>query len=173
MYEEIRIIISYSRNVNSFSPQQFEIIIKKKVTVFNQPVKWHGIDDIFVTVDDLDSISSGDVPDDDLVVVARAQQHVFSRWVPFQDGDPPPMTLEIQQVLFQILVDRLQATVRDVPQLDGAIVWSGSDDVVVERVPFNVRHRTRMTWHCKWTRVTLLLFTPDGKNAPWKVLTAK
>ena len=49
-----------------------------------------------------------------------------------------PVPLEIDQVFIEIVDD---ATVRDVPELDGAIFAGAGDNVVVERVPFYVQHR--------------------------------
>lgn len=45
------------------------------------------------------------------------------------------MSIEFNEVFVEIVG---QSTVRDVPELDGAVLGAAGDDVVVERVPFDV-----------------------------------
>ena len=46
------------------------------------------------------------------------------------------MTLKLYEILVEIVCE---SRVRDVPQLDRAVLRGRRDDVVVERVPFNVQ----------------------------------
>jgi hypothetical protein len=48
-----------------------------------------------------------------------------------------PVSLQFHEVFREVI---LEAGIRDVPQLDGAVLGGGGDDVVVERVPFYVVH---------------------------------
>ena len=59
-----------------------------------RPIKGHGVDDVIVTLDVVDGLGSTDVPDDDAVVVAAAQQDVLGRRVPLDDGHAPPRILK-------------------------------------------------------------------------------
>ena len=52
------------------------------------------------------------------------------------------MALQLDNVLREIAG---QPPVRDVPQLDGAVLGRAGDDVVVERVPFDVKDLTAVT----------------------------
>ncbi len=56
------------------------------------------------------------------------------------------MSLQIDNVVVEVAGESL---VGDVPQLDGAVLATGCDNVVVERVPLDVQH---------WTAVTADLF---------------
>jgi len=44
-----------------------------------------------VALDVVDCLGPSDVPDDDAMVVAAAQQDVLGRRVPFDDGHSPPV----------------------------------------------------------------------------------
>jgi hypothetical protein len=46
-----------------------------------------------------------------------------------------PVSIEFNEVFIEVVG---QAAVRDVPELDGAVFGAAGDDVVVERVPFDV-----------------------------------
>jgi len=46
------------------------------------PVKRHGVDGLWVTLDGVGHASGGDVPDEDAVIVAGAEQDVLGRGMP-------------------------------------------------------------------------------------------
>ena len=49
------------------------------------------------------------------------------------------MSLQLDEILCEI---RVEPPIRDVPELDGAVLGRRGDDVVVERVPLDVQHGT-------------------------------
>lgn len=54
------------------------------------------------------------------------------------------MSIEFNEVFVEIVG---QSTVRDVPELDGAVLGAAGDDVVVERVPFDVGYGSTVPIH--------------------------
>ena len=50
-----------------------------------------------------------------------------------------PVTLEFDEIFIEIIC---QSGVRDVPQLHCAVLGGGGNDVVVERIPFDVENGT-------------------------------
>jgi len=55
-----------------------------------------------------------------------------------------PVSIEFNEVFVEIVG---QSTVRDVPELDGAVLGAAGDDVVVERVPFDVGYGSTVPIH--------------------------
>lgn len=56
------------------------------------------------------------------------------------------MSIEFDEVFVEVVG---QSSVGNVPELDGAVLCAAGDDVVVERVPFDVRHRATVTINLK------------------------
>ena len=52
------------------------------------------------------------------------------------------MALEINEMFVEIICE---SAVGDVPHLDGAVLGRAGDNVVVERVPFDVQHLSAVT----------------------------
>ena len=59
--------------------------------------------------------------------------------VDFETGkeDTLPVSLQLDEKVIEVAGE---PSVRDVPQLDGAVLRGRGDDVVVERVPLDVQH---------------------------------
>ena len=60
------------------------------------------------------------------------------------------MSLQLNEVLCEVAG---QAAVRNVPQLDRAVLGRRRNDVVVERVPFDVQNGTAVTGDLKIKRL--------------------
>ena len=56
------------------------------------------------------------------------------------------MALQLDEVLREVFV---QPPIGDVPQLHGAVLRRGGDDVVVERVPLNVQNLPAVSGYLK------------------------
>ncbi len=98
-----------------------------------------------MTVDDVDGLSPRDVPHEDEVIVAGAQEDVFGRRVPLETHHAASMALQLDQEVGEVGGREPQTAIGNVPQLYGAVLGGAGDDVVVERVPFDVQHGSTVT----------------------------
>ena len=88
-----------------------------------RPIEGHGVDDVIVTLDVVDGLGSPDVPDDDAVIVAAAQQDVLGRRVPLDDGYAPPRILKLK---CQLQTTRSLDLVMILPSSVWPFIWLGS-----------------------------------------------
>lgn len=73
------------------------------------------------------------------VVKASAEKEIFAGVVPLNNTNTTLVALQDNDGLGHIL---LQAAIGDLPDTNGAIFGAGSNDVVIERAPLEVQHRS-------------------------------
>ncbi len=97
-------------------------------------------------VEDPDGVALGNVPDDEEAVETGRDEDAVGRRVPLDVPDAARVAVEVDEPLVEDgrAGTAADAAVGNVPELDGAVVRAGGDDVVVERVPLDVEDRARV-----------------------------
>lgn len=105
------------------------------------------VDLIDVTIDNFEDVVAvqwrwRNVPNDDEVVKAGADENILGRRMPFELRNFATMAKELDGELGEA---RRQAAFWDVPQLDSAVVRGRRNLIVIEWIPLQVENLTGMT----------------------------
>ena len=123
------------------------------------PIKGHGEDGIRVTVDDVDSNSPGNVPDDNHVIIASTHKNIFSRRMPLNNPHPSPVnqsvtpeysthSLPVTRELYHTVPQvTTEATIRNVPHTYVTVFTTTRYYVVIEWIPLDIQHWAGVSCH--------------------------
>lgn len=101
--------------------------------------------DVWVLVNFEDEFCSGRVPHHHHVVHAHREENAVCSWVPFYKTDTSRVLAQVNNRLVEVAT--LQALIGNVPQLDGRIIRTGGDDIIIRWVEPNISDGTFVAGH--------------------------